>query len=135
MIPLPIIDAVLGIGSKVIDRVWPDPAERDKAKLELLRLTQEGEFKDLEASMQVVVAEARSEHWLTAAWRPMTMLSFVAIILHNMLLAPYLQWIFGMHLLVDIPPDLWDLIKLGIGGYVVSRGAEKVVKEWKGAAP
>jgi hypothetical protein len=29
------------------------------------------------------------------------------------------------------PPDLWALIKLGLGGYVVGRSAEKCVTAWK----
>ena len=31
----------------------------------------------------------------------------------------------------DIPPDMWDLLKLGVGGYVVGRSVEKGVKVWK----
>lgn len=31
----------------------------------------------------------------------------------------------------DIPPDMWDLLKLGVGGYVVGRSAEKSIKTWK----
>ena len=31
----------------------------------------------------------------------------------------------------DIPPDMWDLLKLGVGGYVVGRSAEKGIKAWK----
>ena len=31
----------------------------------------------------------------------------------------------------DIPPDMWDLLKLGVGGYVLGRSVEKGVKVWK----
>lgn len=129
--PIPIIDAVLSIGSKVIDRVWPDPTERAKAKLELMKLAQEGQLKDLEASLQIVVAEAQSEHWLTAAWRPITMLTFVLIIANNYIIAPYTSAMFGVNVMLDIPPDMWSLLKLGIGGYVVGRTVEKAVATYK----
>lgn len=128
---LPILDSVLGIGEKVIDRLWPDPQEKAKAKLELARLAQQGEFRDLELRLQAIVAEAKSEHTLTATWRPLTMLAFVLIIANNYILAPYLSLLFGVSVTLDIPPDMWDLLKLGIGGYVASRGVEKAIEKWK----
>ena len=30
-----------------------------------------------------------------------------------------------------IPPDMWDLLKIGIGGYTVGRTVEKSVKSYK----
>jgi hypothetical protein len=33
--------------------------------------------------------------------------------------------------MLEIPPDMWDLLKIGLGGYVVSRGVEKTMKEYK----
>ncbi|MCS7280543.1 MAG: hypothetical protein NZ583_02795 [Desulfobacterota bacterium] len=32
---------------------------------------------------------------------------------------------------LEIPPDMWTLLEIGIGGYVVGRSAEKIVKTWK----
>lgn len=34
--------------------------------------------------------------------------------------------------MAEIPPDMWDLLKLGLGGYVLGRSAEKGVRAWKG---
>jgi len=127
---LPLISAILPIASKVIERLFPDPTERAKAELELTRLAQEGQFKELDAAMQVIVAEAKSEHWLAATWRPIIMLIFGVIIAHNYILAPYLQ-LFGVSVVLDLPPDMWDLVKIGLGGYVVGRSGEKMVKAYK----
>jgi hypothetical protein len=33
--------------------------------------------------------------------------------------------------MADIPPDMWDLLKLGLRGYVLGRGVEKGVAVWK----
>lgn len=129
---IPIVDAALSIGGKLIDRLWPDPGDRAKAKLALLQLQQEGGLRELEAQMQVVVAEAKSEHWLTATWRPLTMLSLVAIVVNNYILAPYIALFTSVDASLPIPADLWDLIKIGLGGYIVSRGGEKIVKTLKG---
>jgi hypothetical protein len=61
----------------------------------------------------------------------MTMLVFVFIVANNYILAPYLQAMFGWSVSLQTPPDLWALIKIGLGGYVVGRSAEKCVSAWK----
>lgn len=87
-----------------------------------------GVVKLFEAQRDVIVAEARAESWLTQSWRPITMLSFVAIVVNNWLIAPYAQVIFGTSIVLDIPADLWNVIQIGVGGYVASRGLEKVAE-------
>lgn len=78
------------------------------------------EQKQLETRASIIEAEAKSDSWITRSWRPITMLSFVGAILA--------YW-FG--LTPDtIPPeainDMFTLVQLGLGGYVVGRSAEKV---------
>ena len=126
------VGAALELGSTLIKRLFPDPAQRAAAELELLKLNEAGELKHLEASMQVIVAEAKSDSWITRSWRPITMLVFVTIIANNYLLYPYLSLFWTSAPVLDLPPDLWDLLKIGLGGYVASRGAEKTVEKWKG---
>ncbi len=127
------ISAALNIGQSIIARVWPDPNEQAKAKLALADLAQTGELQALVSQAGIVQAEAQSEHWLTANWRPLTMLVFVFIIFNNFVIAPYAGALFGegASVSLEIPPDMWQLLKLGLGGYVVSRGAEKGIKLWK----
>lgn len=71
------IGSVLGIGSKIIDKIWPDKVEAEKAKLKLLELQQQGEFKELDAELEkarmqisVNVAEANSGSNFRGGWRP-----------------------------------------------------------------
>lgn len=71
----------------------------------------------------MLVSEADGHNWLKRNWRPITMLVFVYIIAHNYIFAP----VFGIQSL-PIPPDMWRLLEIGIGGYVVGRSAEKIVK-------
>ena len=82
--------------------------------------------------MNVVVAEAKSEHALTSQWRPITMLVFTAIVANNYIIAPYLAAIFGWSVTLEMPDQLWNLLSIGIGGYVVGRSSEKAIKNWKG---
>lgn len=60
------ITAALDIGGRLIDRLIPDPAERDRAKLELLRMQQAGEL----AQISVNTEEAKSTNWFVAGARP-----------------------------------------------------------------
>jgi hypothetical protein len=124
-----ILGAVPAIG-KIIDRVLPDQGAKDAAKLELAKLVQNGDLTELETAAKVIIAESKAGG-LAANWRPITMLTFVAIIANNYILAPYLEAMFGWNVVLDPPPDLWDVIKIGLGGYVVGRSAEKGIKAWK----
>lgn len=71
------VTVLLGIGSKVIDRLWPDPAERDAAKLELLKMQQSGELAQLTADTNLMIeqikvnqAEAQNPSLFVSGWRP-----------------------------------------------------------------
>jgi len=125
------IGALLSIGSTLIEKLIPDPQKQAEAKIKLLSLEQEGELKELSGAIAIIAAEASSEHWLTANWRPLTMLVFVVIIANNYILAPYIALFFGVSVSLELPPDMWDLLKIGLGGYVVGRSSEKAVKMWK----
>jgi hypothetical protein len=64
-------------GAKIIDKVWPNPAERDAAKLELFKAQQAGQFKEMDqafesmkAQIGVNAVEAASADPFTSRWRP-----------------------------------------------------------------
>jgi len=101
-----------------------DEANRIKAKLQEMVLT--GQMKEIEEAASVIRSEATGESWLQRNWRPMLMCLFGVIVANNYIVVP----LFGTPN-ADIPPDMWDLLKLGIGGYVVGRSVEKGVKVWK----
>lgn len=124
-IAIPVVDSALKLFDTVIERVFPNPADRDKARLELLVLQQNGATKELEERVKVVVAEAQSQSWLANSWRPITMLCFVGIIVNNYVLFPYLK-LFGVGaVILELPGSVWDIVQVGIGGYVVGRSVEK----------
>jgi hypothetical protein len=71
------ITAVLDIGGKLIDRFFPDPAQRDAAKLELLKMQQNGELAQLTAETDVLKGqlavnqtEASNASVFVSGWRP-----------------------------------------------------------------
>jgi hypothetical protein len=64
------VSALLDIGSKVIDRVWPDPAQAAAAKLELMKLQQSGELAQIAGQMEINKVEAANPSVFVSGWRP-----------------------------------------------------------------
>lgn len=121
------LTAALNIGGQLIDRLWPNPADAEKAKLELMAMAQRGELAELAGRAEIVKAEAASEHWLAANWRPILMLTFGALIV-----ARWFGWA-APNLSEAEYLKLWSIVELGIGGYVIGRSAEKVLPAVAGA--
>ena len=115
------ITAVLNIGGQLIDRLWPDQEKRDQARLALMEMAQKGELAELTGRAEIVKAEAASSHWLAANWRPLLMLTFGGLIV-----ARWFGWA-APNLSEAEYLKLWDIVELGIGGYVIGRSVEKVV--------
>jgi len=126
-----ILDGVIGLVDKaVLDK---DEAERLKAQLtevfnksDLERFTAE-----IKAQADVIMAEASGQSWLQRNWRPGLMALFGLIIFNNYILNPWLSAMFSINIVMEIPPDMWALLKLGVGGYIVGRSTEKAVEVWK----
>jgi hypothetical protein len=115
------LTAALNVGGKLIDRLWPDPTQRDQAKLAMLELAQKGELAEFVGRAEIVKAEAASTHWLAANWRPITMLTFCSLIV-----ARWFGWA-APNLSEAEYIKLWSIVEFGLGGYVVGRSVEKIV--------
>ncbi|WP_444917636.1 3TM-type holin [Microbulbifer sp. JMSA003] len=83
------------------------------------------DLEELKAATQVITAEASGESWLQRNWRPVTMLTFVGLIV-----AHWVGWT-AENLSEDQTLALLEIVKIGLGGYVVGRSAEKAMKAWK----
>lgn len=122
---------IVSIGFGILDKLIADPVKKADAQARLLEISNAGGLAELEASSKVVVAEANSEHKITSTWRPITMLCFTAIIANNYLVYPYLSLFWVDAPILELPDFMWELLKIGLGGYVVGRSTEKAVKAWK----
>lgn len=91
--------------------------------VEALEAGLEYEAEQFQARAAIVKAEAESEHWLTSTWRPITMLTFVALVVMDQT---------GV-LAFRLADEAWTLLQLGLGGYVVGRSAEKIAPSIIGA--
>ena len=125
-----LFQALLGPVFKVIDKVVPDLAQRDQIKGQLQMAAMTGEMKEVGASASIIRAEA-SGGWLQRNWRPILMLVIIVIVANNYLVYPYLV-LFGVPTIpLELPDKLWTLMTIGVGGYIASRGGEKIVSKWK----
>jgi hypothetical protein len=118
-----LIPALAPILGKVVGNLFPDPAEAAKAEAQLLSELHRRESEIQTAVAGIIQAEAKSEHVLTATWRPITMLTFLAM------LVGYWFDVLPDAAYQRITPDMFDqfvgLLKIGVGGYIASRGVEK----------
>jgi len=64
------VSALLDIGGKVLDRVFPDPAQQAAARLELLKLQQSGELTQIAGQMDINKLEATNPSIFVSGWRP-----------------------------------------------------------------
>lgn len=127
---IPLIGPIL----EIINKFVPDP----KAQADL-RINLEQEYtKQAALQVSVINKEADSQSWITRMWRPLTMVAFVLMLLSYFIMytvLPYIIVICDLNLYVPQDPglneSLVEVIKLGLGGYIVSRGVETTVKSFR----
>lgn len=118
----------LPIISTIIDRIFPDEEKNIKAKAELQAILAQQAAAEMEAKSKVVVAEAKGENWMQRNWRPCLMFLFMFILAFNFIFAPLVS-MFGVTITtLPIPDHMWMLLTVGVGGYIGSRGYEKVTR-------
>lgn len=125
------IQALLPVVGEVIRRVLPDKDAQVKAQTELNTMLLDGSLREYEKQAEIIISEAKSDHWLTANWRPGLMAIFGIIIANNYIIYPYLSLFIDNAPMLEIPPDMWDLLKLGVGGYIAGRSGEKIMNVYK----
>ena len=64
------ISAALDIGGKLIDRLWPNPVDAAKAKLELYKMQQDGDLQAMVAQTDINKVEAGNASLFVSGWRP-----------------------------------------------------------------
>ena len=126
-----LISALAPIVGDIVKEAIPDPDKKaeaeNKVRLALLENT-----KQIEASAsQIILAEAKSESWIASSWRRILMFNITLIVSVNYLIFPLIEVATGSKLMIPLPDELWTLLTVGVGGYVVGRSGEKVAKTLK----
>lgn len=127
---------IIALGGKVlglVDELHTSEEEKMKIKQallsvqeEMVRVALQYETRLMEIQGEVMKADLVSGLWIQKAWRPITMLTFLFIIVYAYFLSP----LFDLKQVV-IPDEMWTLFQVGFGGYIVGRSAEKIVREVK----
>lgn len=125
-ISIPILDGIF----RVIDKLIPDPVAKAQAQAEALRMQQAGEFKEIDAAVQLSIAqievnkvEAAAPDLFRGGWRPAVGWVCVLGLAYSVLGQPLLAWaslVWG----IQVPPkiDTNELLvllsgMLGFGGF------------------
>jgi len=122
-----LIPAITGIISKVIDKAVPDKKQAAEIKAQAAQQILSMEHTELQGAIDIIKLEASGGSWLQTSWRPITMLSFLALL--------FLYW-FGVapeNLPESTINKLFDLLQIGIGGYIGGRTIEKIAPTIAGA--
>lgn len=111
----PVTGIVSAVG-EVVDRLTLPAREKKQLETDLFRVITECERQRVVAQASVIAEEARG-NWLQRSWRPLVMLTFALIVLAGTFVS--------LPILSDTS-RFWDLLEIGLGGYVVGRSGEKI---------
>jgi Holin of 3TMs, for gene-transfer release len=118
-----IVSGILKPVTDVIDHITV--SGDDKVKLQMAQLqasmaafTSASAYEQqlLTGQQAAIASEAASGNWLTSSWRPITMLTFLGLVV-----ADSFGWLHS-----PLAPQAWTLLQIGIGGYTIGRSVEKV---------
>ena len=102
---------------EIVDRLTLPGREKKQLETDILRLLIAVEEKTISEQAASIREEARG-NWLQRSWRPIVMLVFTLIILAGTFL--------NLPILADTS-RFWDLLEIGLGGYIIGRGSEQLV--------
>lgn len=132
--PLMLATPLLDIVGKVIDRVIPDKAAAEKAKLEMMSDEAKREFELMIAQIEVNKEEAKSTNWFVAGGRPLVMWVCGFGLAYASIIEPILRFaakvVFGYTgEFPEIDTNLTIQVLMGMLGF----GAYRTIEKIKGA--
>lgn len=127
---LPIIQAVAPLAKILFNTIDKSVEDKDlaiKLKTQLQTQLLQSNTAELQAAAKIIEAEAKS-NWFAASWRPLLMYVLIFILIWNYVLGPVILFLFKASITIELPGDVWTLLQIGLGGYVVGRSAESVAR-------
>tara|TARA_R110002126_G_scaffold170167_1_gene319111 strand:+ start:422 stop:856 length:435 start_codon:yes stop_codon:yes gene_type:complete len=133
-----LLSGLFDLGKGLIDRLWPDPAQKAAAQMELLKMQQSGDLAQLAAEtdlaklqIQTNIEEAKSTNWWVAGWRPAIGWVCGAGLAYAALVEPFARfaakvWFGYTGDFPVIDTDLTMQILMGMLGLGAMRSVEKV---------
>jgi len=120
---LAFLSSLFGPITEIVTNLHTSDADKLTLQNKLVELQNQVSLKALDyesqllaAKADIIKAEANGQSWLQRMWRPITMITFLVLVVCDS---------FGW-LKNPLAPQAWSLLQLGLGGYVIGRSAEKV---------
>ena len=110
-----------------IEKAVPDKDLQEKLKAQLQTQLLQSHTQELQAASRIVEAEAKAG-WFASSWRPLLMYVLIFILVWNYVIGPVIKVFTGAIISFELPGDVWTLLNVGLGGYVVGRSAESVAR-------
>jgi len=110
-----------------IDKAIPDKDQAEKLKFQLNQQLLKSSTEELKAAASIVEAEAKS-NWFVSSWRPLLMYVLIFILVWNFIFGPIIKILFGSVITFELPGDVWTLLQIGLGGYVVGRSGKSIAR-------
>jgi len=125
------VTALLDIGGKVIDRIWPDPTQAANAKFELFKLQQSGELAQIAGQLRINEVEAENPSLFVSGWRPFVGWVCGGGLVYAFVGQPLLSWASGVYGFA-IPPTLDVSTLLTVLGGMLGLGGLRTVEKLSG---
>ena len=110
-----------------IEKAVPDKDLQAKLKAELQTQLLQSHTQELKAAASIIEAEAKAG-WFASSWRPLLMYVLIFILVWNYVIGPVIKIFMGAVITFELPGDVWSLLQIGLGGYVLGRSAESVAR-------
>ena len=110
-----------------VDKAIPDKDLAEKLKAQLNTQLLQSSTEELKAAAAIVEAEAKS-NWFVSSWRPLLMYVLIFILVWNYIFGTILKIFSGTVITFELPGDVWTLLNIGLGGYVVGRSGESIAR-------
>ena len=112
------LQELLPFAVKLIDKILPDPAAQDAARLELLKLQQSGELAAMTAQTEINKAEASNPSVFVSGWRPAIGWVCALAMGYQYLARPLMVAFMPALAFPGLDDNLWQLMMgmLGLGG-------------------
>ena len=110
----------------IVDEMHTSEEEKFRFKKEMAKVQSDIQVRVLDyekemiqAKSSIINSEANGQSWLQRNWRPITMLTFLGLVVCDS---------FGL-LTFRLAPQAWTLLQIGMGGYVIGRSCEKILPQ------
>jgi len=129
------LGSLFSIGSKIIDKLFPDPTQKAQAQLELMKMQQSGELDMVKVQLSAIIADAQSADPWTSRARPSFLYVVYVLLLWSLpmgvltIFRPEAAASFTLGFkewMAAIPEPVLTLFGVVMTGYVAGRSWEKV---------